>query len=204
MLTAIQTAAASADAQADHCGNQRRRDRAKGSGSARKDSSLMGQPVGIGSHKVAHRSRDLAKFPGETDSKFRRRGQRFVRSDFVLSEPVFRRLRTFRVCCRHPKQSSTFCRKPSSKVVVTQALVFSHHEQAADSCHAVRVTFMEDLSLAGNGETRRTKRRRGDSNESASVRERSGRQRKVSRLRPVLRSSRFTRVAPVRPAASQL
>ena len=204
MLTAIQTAAASADAQADHCGNQRRRDRAKGSGSARKDSSVMGQPVGIGSHKVAHRSRDLAEFPGETDSNIRRRGQRFVRSDFVLSGPASRRLRTFSVCWRQAKHSSTFCRKPSSNDVVTQALVFSHHEQAADSCHAVRVTFMEDLSLAGNGETRRTKRRRGDSNESASVRERSGRQRKVSRLRPVLRSSRFTRVAPVRPAASQL
>lgn len=161
-LTAIQTAAATADAQADRCGNQRRRDRAKGSGSARKDSSVMEQPVGIGSHKVAHRSRDLAEFPRETESKVRRRGQRFVRSDFVLPEPASRRLRTFRVCCRHPKHSSTFCRKPSSNDVVTQALVFSHHEQEADSCHAVRVTFMEDLSLAGNGDTRRTKRRRGD------------------------------------------
>ena len=116
----------------------------------RECSSVSEQPVGIGSHEVAHRSRFLAEFRGETQAVFVRGNQSDDRDVFADADAVSCRLRTFNVCWRQPKHSSTFCRKPSSNVVVTQGFVFSHHEHSAESCHAVRVTlFMGGTFLDG-------------------------------------------------------
>lgn len=69
-------------------------------------------------------------------------------SGFESAEAGSCRLRTLRVCCRQLKHSSTFLRKPSSKLVVTQGFVFSHQPQEADSVHSVSVTFIRiDLSF---------------------------------------------------------